>query len=72
VFVIGLSNVTLRALPAQAYRDGQLTHAEGQRVLGLKSRWETDAFREQVGACLDYTEADLDNDVAASRRISPV
>ena len=66
-----LSNVALRALAAQAYRDGQLTHAEVQRVLGFKSRWETDAFLKQAGAYLDYTEADLDNDLAASRRISP-
>lgn len=66
-----LSNVALKALAAQAYRDGQLTHAEVQRVLGFKSRWETDAFLKQAGAYLDYSEADLDNDLAASRRISP-
>ena len=66
-----LSNVTLRALAAQAYRDGQLTHAEVQRVLGFKSRWETDAFLKQAGAYLDYTETDLENDLASSRQISP-
>ncbi len=66
-----LSSVTLRALAAQAYRDGQLTHAEVQRMLGFKFRWETDAFLKQAGAYLDYTESDLDNDLAASRRISP-
>jgi hypothetical protein len=66
-----LSNVALRALAAQAYRDGQLTHAEVQRMLGFKSRWETDEFLKQAGASLDYTEADLDHDLAASRRISP-
>ena len=66
-----LSNVTLRALAAQAYRDGQLTHAEVQRVLGFKSRWETDAFLKQAGAYLDYTETDLENDLACSRLISP-
>ena len=69
--VDNLSDVTLRALAAQAYRDSQLTHAEVQRVLGFASRWETDAFLKQAGAYLDYTEADLDNDLAASRRISP-
>jgi len=66
-----LSNVTLRALAAQAYRDGQLTHAEVQRVLGFKSRWETDAFLKQAGAYLDYTETDLENDLVSSRQISP-
>lgn len=66
-----LSKVALRALAAQAYRDGQLTHAEVQRMLGFKSRWETDAFLKQAGAYLDSTEADLDHDLAASHRISP-
>ena len=56
---------------AQAYRDGRLTHAEVQRVLAFNSRWETDAFLKQAGAYLDYTEADLENDLASSRRISP-
>ena len=66
-----LSNVTLRALAAQAYRDGKLTHAEVQRVLAFKSRWETDAFLKQAGAYLDYTETDLESDLASSRQISP-
>lgn len=66
-----LSTVALRALAAQAYRDNQLTHAEVQRMLGFKSRWETDAFLKQAGAYLDYTEADLENDLASSRQISP-
>ena len=66
-----LANVALRALAAQAYRDSQLTHAEVQRMLGFKSRWETDEFLKQAGAYLDYTEADLENDLASSRQISP-
>lgn len=66
-----LSNVALRALAAQAYRDGQLTHAEVQRMLGFESRWETDEFLKKAGAYLDYTEADLENDLASLRQISP-
>jgi len=48
-----------------------LTHAEVQRLLGFDSRWKTDAFLKESGAYLDYTEADLENDLASSRRISP-
>ena len=66
-----LFNVTLRALATQAYRDGQLTHAEVQRVLGFASRWKTDAFLKEAGAYLDYTEADVENDLASSRQIFP-
>jgi hypothetical protein len=64
-----LSRVTLEALAAQGYRDGKLTHAEVQRMLGLASRWETDTFLRQAGAYLDYTEADLEHDLSVSREI---
>ena len=65
-----LSRVALEALAAQGYRSGKLTHAEVQRMLGLNSRWETDAFLKQAGAYLDYTEADLERDLAVSREIT--
>ena len=66
-----LSWVTLKALAAQGYRSGDLTHAEVQRMLGFASRWETDAFLKQAGAYLDYTEADLERDVETGRDLSP-
>jgi hypothetical protein len=65
-----LSRVTLEALAAQGYRDGKLTHAEVQQMLGFKSRAETDSFLKQAGAYLDYTEADLERDLENSRRIA--
>jgi hypothetical protein len=65
-----LSRLALEALAAQGYRRGKLTHAEVQQLLGLASRWETDDFLKRHGAHLDYTEADLERDLAASRRIS--
>jgi len=61
-----LSRVTLEALAAQGYRDGKLTHAEVQQMLGFNSRWETDAFLKQAGAYLDYNEADLERDLEIS------
>ena len=65
-----LSRVALEALATEGYRRGKLTHAEVQRMLGLASRWETDAFLKQAGAYLDYTETDLERDLETSRRLS--
>lgn len=62
----------LEALVVDAYRQGVLTAAEVQRILGLPSRYDTDAFLKQAGADLDYTWQDLEEDLAtfheASRR----
>ncbi len=65
-----LSRLALEALAAQGYRSNRLSHAEVQRMLGLTSRVETDAFLKHAGAYLDYTEADLERDLAVSRQIS--
>jgi uncharacterized protein UPF0175 len=66
-----LSRLALKALAADRYRSGKLTHAEVQRVLGFASRWETDAFLKEAAAYLDYTEADLERDLENSRQRSP-
>jgi hypothetical protein len=65
-----LSRIALEALAAQGYRSGKLTHAELQKMLGFTSRWETDSFLKQAGAYLDYTEADLEHDLAVSRQLT--
>jgi hypothetical protein len=39
-------------------------------MLGLASRWETDAFLKQAGAYLDYSEADLEHDLEVSRHLT--
>jgi hypothetical protein len=40
-------------------------------MLGLPSRWETEAVLQSAGACHDYTMDDLDRDIAAIRDVSP-
>jgi len=65
-----LSRVALEALAAHGYRSSKLTHAEVQQMLGFSSRWETDDFLKQAGAYLDYSEADLEHDLAVSRQIT--
>lgn len=62
-----LSRATLEAVATEAYRVGALTSFEVQRLLGLDSRWATEDFLKRAGAWLDYSEADLDQDIAALR-----
>ena len=61
----------LEALALEAYRSGALTEAQVQHMLKLSSRWEVETFLKQAQAYLDYTEADLERDVAAIRKVSP-
>jgi predicted HTH domain antitoxin len=65
-----LSRRALEALAGEAYRSGVLTAFEVQRMLGLSSRWETDEVLKRVGAFLDYSEEDLQQDIATFRRLS--
>ena len=57
----------LEAVAVEAYRSGALTASQVGRLLGLASRWETEAFLKRMGAWLHYTEADLDKDLAVLR-----
>jgi hypothetical protein len=59
----------VEALAIEAYRSGVITEAEVQRMLPLSSRWEVDAILKRAKAYLDYTEADLEQDIRAIRRV---
>jgi predicted HTH domain antitoxin len=67
---VDLPKQALEALAAEAYREGILTAFEVQRTLGLSSRWDTDEVLKRAGAFLDYTEDDLQQDIAAYRRLA--
>jgi Uncharacterised protein family (UPF0175) len=60
----------LEAIVADAYREDVLTAAEVQKILGLGSRFETDAFLKQTGADLGYTWRDLEEDLRTYRGAS--
>lgn len=60
----------LEALAIEAYRVGILTSAEVQRMLNLRSRWEADTLLKRAQAYLDYTEADLEQDIQTLERLS--
>lgn len=63
-----VSRRTLEALAVEAYRSGVITMAQVQSTLGFSSRWATETFLKQAQAYLDYTEADLEQDILAIRQ----
>jgi predicted HTH domain antitoxin len=63
-----LPRSALEALAVDAYRERILTAHEVQRLLGLSSRWKTEALLKRSGADLGYTEEDLRKDAATLRR----
>ncbi len=64
-----LERQALEALAADGYRAGKLTTAEVQRMLGLSSRLQTDAFLKAHDAYIDYTEEDIKEDVEAIHKV---
>lgn len=60
----------LEALVSDAYRRDVLTASEVQGILGLASRYDTDAFLKEAGADLGYTWQDLEEDLQAYRGAS--
>ena len=53
----------LESLAADFYRAKLLTAAEVQRMLGFRTRWQTDAFLKEKEAYLRYSAADLERDI---------
>jgi predicted HTH domain antitoxin len=65
-----VSRAVLEAVAVEAYRSGAITPAQVQPMLGLRSRWETEAFLRRAEAYHDYTMDDLERDIAAIRDAS--
>jgi len=66
----GASRAVLEAVAIEAYRSGSITPAQVQQMLGLRSRWETEAFLKRAEAFHEYTKEDLERDIAAIRDAS--
>ena len=66
----GVSRAVLGAVAIEAYRSGAITTAQVERMLGLRSRWETESFLRRAEAFHDYTMDDLEKDIAAIRDAS--
>ena len=65
-----VSQAVLEAVAIEAYRSGIVTPAQVQQMLGLRSRWQAEAFLRHAEAFHDYTMEDLDRDIAAIRDAS--
>ncbi|HZZ17635.1 MAG TPA: UPF0175 family protein [Candidatus Sulfotelmatobacter sp.] len=65
-----VSRAVLQAVAIEAYRAGTITPAQVQQMLGLRSRWETEAFLRRAEAYHDYTMDDLERDLTAVRDAS--
>ena len=65
-----LSRRALEALAVEAYRDEVLSAAEIGRLLGHKTRWETESFLREKQAHLHYTEDDLTCDMETIRNVT--
>jgi predicted HTH domain antitoxin len=65
-----VSQAVLEAVAIEAYRSGTVTPTQVQQMLGLRSRWQTEAFLRRAEAFHDYTMEDLDRDIAAIRDAS--
>lgn len=65
-----LSREALESLAAEGCRNGSLTAAEVQRMLGFETRLQTDAFLKERGCYLDYSEEDYQRDLETLSRLS--
>ena len=65
-----LSRRALEALAVEAYRDEVLTAGEIGRLLGHRSRSETEAFLHEKQVYLHYTEEDLERDTQMIRDVT--
>ena len=63
-----LSRAALEALSTEAYREGQISHSQLRRPLGLRTRTDVDAFLKDRGVELEYTAEDLERDRETLKR----
>ena len=60
----------LEAFAVESYRSGAVTGWQVQQLLGLKNRFELDAFLKRAGVFREYTAEELVVDFEASRLAS--
>ena len=64
-----LSRAALESLALEGYRAGHLSEEQLRRMLGFDSRFEVHGFLKQHQTYLNYTEADLEHDLAVARSL---
>ena len=64
-----LSRTALESLALEEYRLGRLAEEQMRRMLGFESRFQVHSFLKQHNAYLDYTQADLEQDLATAHNL---
>lgn len=64
-----LSRHAVETLAVEGYRSGLLSRWQVQRMLGFETRMQVDEFLKQAGVYLNYTEADLAQDLETIHRL---
>jgi hypothetical protein len=64
-----LSRTALESLALQEYRLGRLSDEQVRRMLGFDSPFDVHAFLRAHDTCLNYTDADLEQDLATARSL---
>jgi hypothetical protein len=59
----------LEAVAVEGYRTGALTETQVRRLLGFETRIEVHALLKEHRVPLHYTEADVEEDLAAHRAL---
>ena len=60
---------SLEAIAVEAYRTGALTDSQVRRLLGFESRFQVHALLKEHHVPLQYTAADLEDDLHAQREL---
>jgi len=60
---------SLEAIAVEGYRTGALTETQVRRLLQFETRFQTHALLKEHHVPLQYTEADLEDDLRAQREI---
>ena len=65
-----LPRSVLEAYALEGYKSERLSAYQVQEILGFETPMEVDGFLKSHSVYLDYTEEDLEEDLATSRRVS--
>ena len=60
---------SLEAIAVEAYRTGALTDSQVRRLLGFESRFQVHALLKEHHVPLQYTSADIEDDLRAQREL---
>ena len=64
-----IGRTALESLALEEYRLGRLSEEQVRRVLGFESRFDVHAFLKAHDTYLNYTDADLEQDLATARSL---